>query len=281
MATELKPTGANLGGDSNLLQVPLIQKTDKDLHSKSNHSMKSLGIRSKNDSRDGSPEDPHAHHSKFLEIFSPINETLKELEKALMEIPEEDEDKIIFPWDEDLQEFVVQDYHKILTIDKLSEADIEGVFYALKQSEYFNLYGKMHFYLMIPFLAVLSLIVVLIVVYQDYIGSSLKSAIVFFMIVVLVVFGLIIGMSLYWSNLLKDRLHLREVNFQEILDRLNKEMFIAKDVSWKTGHYGTYIELDIHHNLTELRMSQRKNTCQKIQELKEVQQKEKKDTKPQ
>jgi len=173
---------------------------------------------------------------------------------ALLNIPMENDDCVIFPWDEETKEFVIEDESKINSIENVSRDDIDAVFARLKQSEYFDLYANMHYKLMSPFVLVLIVIIVFLLFFQDSFSfKKNKNAVV---AVFLGVFGILLIMiilvSIFWARYLKRRLAAREADFSKILNELNSEVFCDKDVFWKCGKLGTYIQLDLNYRFKNL-----------------------------
>lgn len=178
----------------------------------------------------------------ILSILKPMVPAMQEFENALEHIPHVP-NGIVFPWDEEKQKFVFEDYHLELAEDRLTREEIQEVFLQLKQSEYYDMYGDMHFKLMLPFLAMVILAAVLLFFYQALLREVSGW---------LIILGVIMGMFLVllisawcWSHFLRIRFNLREASFREILNNVNQWLFVDKKVQWSVGHFGSYIELDI------------------------------------
>ena len=168
---------------------------------------------------------------------------------AMLEIPKETDHCILFPWDDELKEFVIEDETKVNAVENLTREDLYKVFEELKKSEFYDLYGNMHMKLMTPFAVLLFGIIVFILFFRDKVHSSNNNnvVVVVFFCLFGVIFLLIIIISIFWARYLKKRLNQRETDFNRILNDLNSEYFCDKDVFWKCGKLGTYIQLDLNY----------------------------------
>lgn len=169
--------------------------------------------------------------------------------QALINMPEENENCVIFPWDEDLKEFVIEDEKKVNSVQNITREDIDMVFAKVKESPYFDLYGNMHLKLLTPFLILLLGIVLFLLFYQGQVNGTKNTNMivtVFFIMFALILL-LIIVVSIFWARYLKNRLAKREIDFTEILNQFNSDYFADKDVFWKCGKLGTYIQLDLNY----------------------------------
>lgn len=173
---------------------------------------------------------------------------------ALMQLPEEGDGCIIFPWDEEYKEFVIEDEAKVNSVHVITREEIDLVFERLKASPYHDLYGNMHYKLIIPFVILLAVIVIILVFFQDsfkFVKNS-NSVIGVFFVIFGILFLMIVLVSIFWARYLKSRLAQREVDFTRILNEINSEIFCDKDVFWKCGKLGTYVQLDLNYKFKAL-----------------------------
>lgn len=173
---------------------------------------------------------------------------------ALLNMPQEAENCVIFPWDDELKEFVIEDEQKVAAVENLTKEDVDTVFERLKRSPFHDLYGNMHLKLMLPFLFLLIGIILFLLFFKDsvHIAQNNNTVIVVFFALFGFIFLLIIVISIFWARYLKRRLAARENDFTRILNELNSEVFCDKDLFWKCGKLGTYIQLDLNYKFKAL-----------------------------
>lgn len=174
--------------------------------------------------------------------------------QALLNMPEENENCVIFPWDEDSKEFVIEDEVKVNSIQNTTRDDIDMVFAKLKESPYFDIYGNMHLKLLTPFAVLLVGIILFLFFYQGQVkgNKNANMIITVFFVMFALILVLIIVVSIFWARYLKNRLSQREEAFTAILNQFNSDYFADKDVFWKCGKYGTYIQLDLNYEFKGL-----------------------------
>lgn len=187
--------------------------------------------------------------------------------QALIDIPKDNSYSIVFPWDEALAEFVIEDEAKVAAVENVTRDDINMVFAKLKESPYYDLYGNMHYKLMAPFVLLLAAIVIFLLFFQDSFKETKNSNIIVvtFFAIFAVIFLLIVVVSIFWAKYLKHRLAAREEDFSELLKHLNLEYFTDKDVFWKCGKFGTYVQLELNYKYKE--MDDLKNNSQSAKNM--------------
>jgi len=195
-----------------------------------------------NPPEEGKPRDPHTQAGGLVDLLAPLNEPLKEFEDAMMAVPAEDDHTLIFPWNEQGRQFSTEHYDRVRNFQFVTEAEINKVFAALKESSYYDLYGTVHYWLGVGMVALLGTIGLVYYLYSD--SFTLGSAIVYFILSSLLFFGLAVSASVYWNQAMRKRLVDRERDFTRILEQANQETFRARGVEWICGHFGTFVEID-------------------------------------
>lgn len=182
--------------------------------------------------------------SRF-EYLAPISQAIEAFEAALIAIPHEDEAayRIIFPWDEQMKCFILDEAHRELALDSVSHQEIVLVFDSLRKSAYYDLYTNLHLKLSIPFAAILILSICIYWAFWETIHESWTLGITCILVFLFLIGATGITCTRYWSIFLQERFNAREVDFNRILDKLNKQIFSARGLSWRAGAFGTYIEL--------------------------------------
>lgn len=173
-----------------------------------------------------------------------LNHLGERMEAAVDELPDEDLHTIVFPWSEETRGFLVEGDHKKLALECITLEELDLVFSRLRESKYHDLYGGMHYRLAIPIIAVMATVFLIYIFYRDV--FTLGWATIYFCLTVVILLGLSAAASMYWNSYVKERLQNRERDFDTILEKLNADLFSARSLSWKCGHFGTFVELDLN-----------------------------------
>lgn len=252
---------AKCEGEYELQENPVIERKDtqspKNLREASSflNQRSSIRVRDKQSLRVSIAQEPQPVFNNRLTFrASRRSSSVNDFTAALMQLPEEGDGCIIFPWDEEYKEFVIEDEAKVNAIEAITREEIDLVFERLKSSPYHDLYGNMHYKLIIPFVVLLAIIVIILVFFQDsfkFVKNS-NSVIGVFFVIFGILFLIIVLVSIFWARYLKKRLAQREIEFTRILNEINSEIFCEKDVFWKCGKLGTYIQLDLNYKFKAL-----------------------------
>ena len=196
------------------------------------------------------------HSSRLLSTLGAFSPPLHRFEEDLHNLPANTDWIIVFPWDDSLQDFTVEDYHRLLTIEHITQEDVETVFAQLASSPFHNPYGDLPTKFSIAFLGLLCVLGILL--YFNQATLSMGRAMISLLLALGLLLALVCLFTMYSNQYLAARLDAREKTFTEILDTLNKDKFAQKDVQWKCGHFGTFIELDLNYKMRRLSLRKQK-----------------------
>lgn len=165
-----------------------------------------------------------------------------------MNIPEEEENEIILPWDSISDTFK---YHKTKKLDsaKLTTNDLTSLIESMKSTKYFSAdpFSLKRIVLCLLLTVFISLtggiIFILYLAQGTENGISIFTLIFLFICLFFVVCCIIFGFGGYYKRVEKDFYSRRELKFRRIAMRVQESKFVNKGACIRIGKYGTYIKV--------------------------------------
>lgn len=175
--------------------------------------------------------------------------TSNQFQTEMRKLPPSSELSLIFPWCEDEKTFRLPDVELLERYERVTAQDIETVLQNLRQSDYYDLYKDMNKKLWMPYIGGLVLATATAMWYarsaKEGEGENLAVVVLFALFLAVLVMSLLT--AFFWSRYLQRRIQARQLDFEARLNDLNGEIFVEKELFWKTGKFGTYLQLDLNY----------------------------------
>lgn len=196
--------------------------------------------------------------TKLKETRSSINKYRRStltnpLLTALSSMPESNNFRLVFPWDDQLKTFTVTDYNSREDVkERVPPSLVKQLRDKLSSSEKSNPYeGLMKIYL-VCLLVIFGVCGLIFTIYEFWLPKSNKSNrktidILFIVISSAIVGGISILMIRYVVKTKKKRLVVRESEFSSIVAEFNRDSCENLGVEFKIGKYGAYIMLNLNY----------------------------------
>jgi hypothetical protein len=93
----------------------------------------------------------------------------------MMQRPATSAARVVFPWDAHMNAFSKREFNPVSTQGRVSDADIERVFQALKQSPNYKIPNMLCLILMIPCIMIGGMILMMVLIFSSASSSSSSS----------------------------------------------------------------------------------------------------------
>ena len=169
---------------------------------------------------------------------------LSPIQAALLNRPDTDETKIIFPLS--VGEFSRTEFDPALTENRVSERDIDRVIEEVHSQPNFRIRQPWIIYI-IPFIMIAFFIAMFLILFtqaSDLAGTSVLVIPVLMFGGMFVVLTVIIAIFCCAQSSAQKRLNQREKEIKAVLSKYNR-VWSSKEVSWRVGTLGAWLQLDL------------------------------------
>ena len=174
---------------------------------------------------------------------------------ALATAPFTDQTKVIFRYDQLTGDYITIDFNPMQTLGHVTQEDIEKVFSTLKKLPNYRTNTT--------FLALINILMILLplaayglflyffitkITYSGSITVILVSVLVATALLMILIFGFSFGYGYY----LRYKIRKRTEEINQCLQDFNQKEFSAKQVFWKVGTLGAWIQLDLNYVFAQM-----------------------------